>query len=101
MVTHLSDEVRIVVNAAGRQKDLALCARSARSFHSSSSTALIALQGPAAEAVFAPFHPGHAPAFMQAAASVIGSFPRSKDGFEISIPSAQSAARASFFQTQR
>ena len=62
MVTRLSDEVRIVVNAAGRQKDLALLrALCPQLSFELLDRALIALQGPEAEAVFADRARGHAP----------------------------------------
>ena len=91
MVMRLRDEVRIVVNAAGRQKDLALL----RSYCPGLSfelldRALIAVQGPAAEAVVAAIKPAVKQlAFMQAA--VLGDWLVSRsgytgeDGFEISI----------------
>jgi aminomethyltransferase len=91
MVTRLRDEVRIVVNAAGRQKDLALL----RSYCPGLSfelldRALIAVQGPSAEAVVAAIKPEvRQLAFMQAA--VFGDWLVSRsgytgeDGFEISI----------------
>jgi aminomethyltransferase len=95
MVTRLADEVRIVVNAAGRQNDLALlrslCPR--LSFELLD-RALIALQGPEAEAVFSPIEPGVTRlAFMQAAVLGDRLVSRSgytgEDGFEISLPNEQ------------
>jgi aminomethyltransferase len=100
MVTHLSEEVRIVVNAAGRQKDLALLrALCPQLSFELLDRALIALQGPEAEAVFAPIEPGVTRlAFMQAAVFGDRLVSRSgytgEDGFEISIPSAQAAPLA-------
>ena len=92
MVTRLADEVRIVVNASGREKDVALL----RSLCPDLSIelldrALIALQGPAAEAAFAPIQPGARNlAFMQAARFGEWLVSRSgytgEDGFEISVP---------------
>ena len=92
MVTRLADEVRIVVNASGREKDVALL----RSLCPGLSIellerALIALQGPAAEAAFASIQPGARNlAFMQAASFGDWLVSRSgytgEDGFEISVP---------------
>jgi aminomethyltransferase len=97
MVTRLADEVRIVVNAAGREKDLALLRAlcPGLSFELLD-RALVALQGPEAEAVFAPIEPGVTRlAFMQAAAFGDRLVSRSgytgEDGFEISVPNAQAA----------
>jgi len=92
MVTRLADEVRIVVNASGRQKDLArlreLCPR--LSFELLD-RALIALQGPAAEAALALLHPGtESLKFMEAGTFGDWLVSRSgytgEDGFEISVP---------------
>ena len=59
MVTRLADEVRIVVNASGRRKDLALLrALCPRLSFELLERALIALQGPSAEAALAPIEPG-------------------------------------------
>ena len=94
MVTRLREEVRIVVNAGCREKDLALlrglCPE--LSFELLD-RALIALQGPAAEAVLASLEPAVARlAFMQAAAFGEWLVSRSgytgEDGFEISVPQA-------------
>jgi aminomethyltransferase len=91
MVTRLADEARIVVNAAGREKDLALL----RSLCPGLSfelldRALIALQGPAAEDAFALLKPQvRSLRFMQAAAFdgwlVSRSGYTGEDGFEISL----------------
>jgi aminomethyltransferase len=92
MVTRLPEEVRIVVNAAGREKDLALLrALCPRLSFELLDRALIALQGPEAEAVLAPIEPGvkHLK-FMQAALFGERLVSRSgysgEDGFEISVP---------------
>lgn len=101
MVTRLADEVRIVVNASGRQKDLALlrtlCPR--LSFELLD-RALIALQGPAAAEVFRSIEPGVGRlAFMQTGTFANRLVSRSgytgEDGFEISVPleEAESLAR--------
>jgi aminomethyltransferase len=92
MVTRLPEEVRIVVNAAGREKDLALLrALCPRLSFELLDRALIALQGPEAEAAFSPIEAGITRlAFMQAAAFgelfVSRSGYTGEDGFEISIP---------------
>jgi len=91
MVTRLADEVRIVVNASGRQKDLArlqaLCP--ALSFELLDA-GLLALQGPAAERVLATIEPAVTGlAFMQARTCGLGLVSRSgytgEDGFELSV----------------
>ena len=92
MVTRLADEVRIVVNASGRDKDLALL----RSLCPGLSIelldrALIALQGPAAETALAALEPRvREMQFMRAARFGEWLVSRSgytgEDGFEISIP---------------
>ena len=92
MVTRLADEVRIVVNASGREKDLAhlraLCP--SLSFELLDN-GLLALQGPAAETVLAKIEPAVARlSFMHATACSLGLVSRSgytgEDGFEISVP---------------
>ena len=92
MVTRLADEVRIVVNASGRQKDLellrALCPRLSFGLLD---RALVAVQGPAAEEAVASLKPRvRELAFMQAAAIDDWFVSRSgytgEDGFEISLP---------------
>ncbi len=91
MVTRLADEVRIVVNASGREKDLArlraLCP--ALSFELLDA-GLLALQGPAAERVLAAIEPRAAKLhFMEAGFFETGLVSRSgytgEDGFEISV----------------
>jgi glycine cleavage system T protein (aminomethyltransferase) len=91
MVTRLADEVRIVVNAGCRQKDLALlralCPRLSLELLD---RALIALQGPGAEAALAALEPGVTGlGFMQAATFgewlVARSGYTGEDGFEISV----------------
>jgi aminomethyltransferase len=91
MVTRLADEVRIVVNASGREKDLArlrlLCP--ALSFELPDA-GLLALQGPAAERVLATLEPAVSSlAFMHATICGVGLVSRSgytgEDGFEISV----------------
>ena len=104
MVTRLSDEVRIVVNAAGRQKDLALLrALCPQLSFELLDRALIALQGPEAEAVFAPIEPGsRASRSCRPPHSAIGSFRAratpARTASRSRIPSAQAAplAQASF-----
>ncbi|HEX6319685.1 MAG TPA: glycine cleavage system aminomethyltransferase GcvT [Burkholderiales bacterium] len=92
MVTRLAGEVRIVVNASGREKDLArlraLCP--ALSFELLDA-GLLALQGPAAEQVLATLEPAVTGlAFMHAMTGGLGLVSRSgytgEDGFEISVP---------------
>jgi aminomethyltransferase len=92
MVTRLADEVRIVVNAAGRETDLALL----RSLCPSLSfelldRALIALQGPVAEQALGFLKPEtRTLRFMQAGRFGEWLVSRSgytgEDGFEISVP---------------
>ena len=92
MVSHLPEEVRIVVNAAGRERDLALLrAVCPRLSFELLECALLTLQGPEAEAVLASIEPGvkHLK-FMQAALFGERLVSRSgysgEDGFEISVP---------------
>jgi aminomethyltransferase len=100
MVTRLADEVRIVVNASGRHKDLALLrARCPRLSFELLERALIALQGPSAEAALAALQPGvERLGFLQA--DVFGDWLVSRsgytgeDGFEISLPNAAAEALA-------
>ena len=100
MVTRLADEVRIVVNASGRQKDLALLrALCPRLSFELLERALIALQGPSAEAALAAIKPGvERLGFMQA--RVFGDWLVSRsgytgeDGFEISLRNAAAEALA-------
>jgi aminomethyltransferase len=94
MVTRLGDEARIVVNAGCRQKDFALlralCPGLAFELLD---RALIALQGPSAEAVLASLQPDvKGIGFMRAATFGEWLVSRSgytgEDGFEISVPRA-------------
>jgi aminomethyltransferase len=100
MVTRLADEVRIVVNAACRDKDLALLRRLCpRLSFELLDRALIALQGPSAEAALAALQPGVTRlAFMQAGTFGDWLVSRSgytgEDGFEISVPPDQAEALA-------
>src|SRR5438105_4356667 len=100
MVTRLGDEVRIVVNAGCRQKDLellrGLCPGLAFELLD---RALIALQGPAAEAALASLQPAVTGlGFMQAATFgdwlVCRSGYTGGDGFEISVPRESAVALA-------
>jgi aminomethyltransferase len=92
MVTRLADEVRIVVNASGREKDLALLREYAPTLSFELlDRALVALQGPDAEAAFASIKPeARKLAFMQS--GLIGDWLVSRsgytgeDGYEISVP---------------
>jgi len=91
MVTRLAGEVRIVVNASGRQKDLAsLCALCPGLSFELLDRALIALQGPSAEAALSAITPDVKKlAFMQAGAFGDWLVSRSgytgEDGFEVSL----------------
>jgi aminomethyltransferase len=101
MVTRLTDEVRIVVNAGCRQKDLALLrALCPKLSFELLDRALIALQGPAAETALASLQPGVTRLkFLEAATFDEWLVSRSgytgEDGFEISVPreKAESFAR--------
>ena len=98
MLTRLGDEVRIVVNAACREKDLALLReRCPEVSFELLDHALIALQGPAAEQALATLEGAVARlAFMQAASLrlegadclVSRSGYTGEDGFEIAVPRA-------------
>jgi aminomethyltransferase len=101
MVTRLRDEVRIVVNAGCRQKDLALLRGLCPNLSFELlDRALIALQGAAAEAALASLQPGVTRLkFMEVATFGEWLVSRSgytgEDGFEISVPrqKAESFAR--------
>ncbi len=92
MVTRLADEVRIVVNASGREKDLALLRALAPTLSFELlERALIALQGPAAEAVLGLINKETTELrFMHAATFgdwlVARSGYTGEDGYEISVP---------------
>jgi aminomethyltransferase len=92
MVTRLADEVRIVVNASGRQKDLELLrAYCPRLSFELLDRALVAVQGPAAEDAVAALKPEvRQLKFMQAAQIGDWFVSRSgytgEDGYEISLP---------------
>ena len=96
MVTRLADEVRIVVNAACKEKDLALLRNVCPGLtFELLDHALVALQGPAAEQAF----PDAASlAFMRA--GTFGNYFASRsgytgeDGFEISVPARDAEALA-------
>jgi aminomethyltransferase len=101
MVTRLADEVRIVVNASGRQRDLELLrAYCPRLSFELLDRALVAVQGPAAEDAVASIKPGvRRLKFMQAAPIGDWFVSRSgytgEDGYEISLPrqTAETTAR--------
>lgn len=96
MVTRLAGEVRIVVNAACKEKDLALLRKLCPGLaFELLDHALVALQGPAAEQAFAEaaglafMHTG---TFGKCFASRSGY--TGEDGFEISVPSSDAEALA-------
>ena len=96
MVTRLADEVRIVVNAACKEKDLALLRKLCPGLtFALPDHALIALQGPAAEQAFPeaaglPFmHTGTFGKYFASRSGYTG-----EDGFEISVPAADAEAFA-------
>jgi aminomethyltransferase len=96
MVTRLADEVRIVVNAACKEKDLALLRQLCPGLRFELlDHALLALQGPAAAEAF-PEAAGlafmHAGTFGRYFASRSGY--TGEDGFEISLPAAEAEALA-------
>jgi len=92
MVTRLAGEVRIVVNASGRDKDLAhLRALCPELSFELLDAGLLALQGPLAASILEKLQVNVSGlAFMQARTSDLGLLSRSgytgEDGFEISVP---------------
>jgi aminomethyltransferase len=96
MVTRLKDEVRLVVNAATKEKDLVILRKVCPGLtFELLDAALIALQGPEAETAFSD---ASGLAFMRS-----GTFGRllvsrsgytGEDGFEVSVPSAEAEALA-------
>jgi aminomethyltransferase len=96
MVTRLADEVRMVVNAACKEKDLALLRAACPGLtFELLDHALIALQGPAAERAFpeaAKLGFMRAGTFGKCLASRSGY--TGEDGFEISVPAADAEALA-------
>jgi glycine cleavage system T protein (aminomethyltransferase) len=96
MVTRLADEVRIVVNASCKEKDLALLRRVCPGLtFELLDHALIALQGPAAEQAFSEaasltfLHTGTFGKYFASRSGYTG-----EDGFEISVPAAEAEALA-------
>ncbi len=99
MLIDLGDTVRIIVNAGNREHDLALLRAACPSLRFEwVDAALLALQGPQAEAVLAAFDPvAAAMHFMQSATLSLLGVPclatrsgyTGEDGYEISVPTAE------------
>jgi aminomethyltransferase len=97
MVTRLATEVRIVVNASTKEKDLKILASLCPALQFELlDYALLALQGPSAEKVLASIWPGveslkfmHAATFQGCLVSRSGY--TGEDGYEISVPASKAA----------
>lgn len=99
MLVNLGNEVRIIVNAGNREHDLKLLTSRCPDLQFSwIDAALIALQGPAAEAVLSELDPrAVSPSFMESVSLELLGVPcfatrsgyTGEDGYEISIPTAE------------